>query len=213
MPTHDRLFFCLASLTTAVIAISTIPMDRPKGYIQRVALGALGYLMCGYSLGYLGLISTDENYRPILLMILIAVELNDVFAYTFGKTFKGPKLIVNTSPNKTISGALGAAVSTTLLTAWMAHFVLRGSRFDHIGWLLLLGLLVSGLGQLGDLVVSSIKRDLGVKDIGKTIPGHGGVLDRFDSLLLVPPAVYHLISIVNGPLGSGQAARILTGGS
>jgi len=79
------------------------------------------------------------------------------------------------------------------------------------GYLLLLGLLVGVAGQLGDLVLSAIKRDVGIKDFAATIPGHGGLLDRFDSLVLVAPAAFHLIGFGHG-IGLGSAPRILTGG-
>jgi phosphatidate cytidylyltransferase len=68
------------------------------------------------------------------------------------------------------------------------------------------------VGQLGDLLLSSVKRDVGIKDIGSAIPGHGGVLDRFNSLVLVPPAFFHYLALIWRPLGSGEAERILTGG-
>ena len=71
--------------------------------------------------------------------------------------------------------------------------------------------LVGLLGQLGDLTLSSIKRDVGIKDTGALIPGHGGVLDRFNSLLLVAPAAFHYIGYFNG-FGLDQPARIITGG-
>jgi phosphatidate cytidylyltransferase len=77
--------------------------------------------------------------------------------------------------------------------------------------LILLGLLVSAGGQLGDLMLSSIKRDLGIKDMGVTIPGHGGLLDRFNSLLLVAPATFHYVGFFLG-IGLEQPRRIITQG-
>jgi phosphatidate cytidylyltransferase len=208
---YTRLFFACAALTVAVILVVTIPQDRPKGYVQRVALGALGFLLCGYSLGYLGYFANDPNYRPVLVLLLLGVELNDVFAYCAGKALGGPKLLPNTSPGKTVAGSLAALVLTTALVAGLGHFVFAGSALDRPDRLVILGLLVSVPGQLGDLMLSSIKRDVQVKDTGAVIPGHGGLLDRFDSLLLVPPAVFHYIALHLGPPG-GPAQRIFTGG-
>ena len=73
-----------------------------------------------------------------------------------------------------------------------------------------LGVLISVSGQLGDLMLSSVKRDVGVKDLGVIIPGHGGLLDRFDSLILAAPSVFHYIMYFRG-IGAGQPERILTG--
>jgi phosphatidate cytidylyltransferase len=87
-----------------------------------------------------------------------------------------------------------------------------GTLMAKTSLLLPLGLLISLLGQLGDLLLSAIKRDIGVKDLGVCIAGHGGWLDRFDSLVLVPVVVYHFLSSQLGPLGQNQAARIFTGG-
>ena len=209
---YERLFFAAAPLTVSLIAIVSIPFDRPKGYVQRVALGVVGFLLFGFSLAYLGHFANHPQYRPILLMILVGVEANDIFAYCIGKAVGGPKLLPATSPGKTWAGTGGALVLTTLLVACMGHFLLPRTPVDRPHVLLTLGLLVSALGQLGDLVLSSIKRDIGVKDVGTAIPGHGGLLDRFDSLLLVPPAVFHFLSYHLGPLAADQPARILPGG-
>ncbi len=208
---YDRLFFACAVLTSGLIAVVTIPQDRPKGYIQRVALGVMGFVLFGYSLGYIGMICSDRDYRPILVFLLLTVEMNDVFAYCAGKPIGGPKLLPATSPNKTVAGSLGALVLTTALVTVLGHVVFLGSNVDRIDRLVVLGMLVSVLGQLGDLMLSSIKRDVAVKDTGAVIPGHGGLLDRFDSLVLVPPAVFHYLSLCNGPLGGGEAERIFTG--
>lgn len=207
----DRLYFATSSLGVGLIVVCSVIEDQPKGFIQRVALGVFGFLLFGYSLSYLGLIANAPFYRPLLLSIVLAVEANDVFAYCCGKFWKGPKLIPKTSPGKTRSGAIGAVVLTSGLVAVLFHFIFAGTAIDHVWILLLLGALVSVVGQLGDLTLSAIKRDIGIKDFGVLIPGHGGLLDRFDSLVLVPPVVYHFLSLFLGPLGADQPIRVISG--
>ena len=204
-------FAAIPPLTIVLIAMVAILRDEPKGYIQRVGLGAIGFLLFGLSLGHLGYMANDAEFRPIVLLLLVAVELNDIFAYISGKCFGRRKLTPNTSPNKTVEGALGALILTTALVAGLGHFVFAGTRVDHPVALLGLGLIVSVAGQFGDLMLSSIKRDIGIKDMGATIPGHGGLLDRFDSLLLVAPAVFHYVGYLRG-FGMDQATRIMSGG-
>jgi phosphatidate cytidylyltransferase len=204
-------FVALPGLTIAVLAAISILRDQPKGYLQRVALGAFAFLLFGVALGHLAYYANDQNYRPMLAMIIAGVELNDVFAFICGKTLGRRKLCPHTSPNKTVEGSLGALVLTTALVATLGHFVFRGTALDSPWRLILLGILVSAGGQLGDLTLSSIKRDLGIKDMGVTIPGHGGLLDRFNSLLLVAPATFHYIGFFLG-IGLEQARRIITQG-
>jgi phosphatidate cytidylyltransferase len=205
-----RLFVALFPLTVALVATGGLIPDQPKGYIQRVGLGVLGFALFGSALGNLGYMANDWNFRPILLLIIFAVELNDIFAYICGHLFGQRKLVPNTSPNKTVAGAIGAIVLTAPLFAVGAHFVWFGTALDTPVRLVGLGILVSIVGQFGDLMLSSIKRDLGLKDTAKLIPGHGGMLDRFDSLILVAPAVFHYVNYFVG-FGGGQPQRIFTG--
>jgi phosphatidate cytidylyltransferase len=209
---YDRMFFSLAALTGGVIAVIALPENRPQGYLQRVSLGIAGFLLFGYSFGYLGLMASDARYRPLLLLVLASVELNDIFAYCTGRLFGRRKLLSNISPGKTVAGSLGALVLTTGLVFVLGKSIFAGTTMEDDFSLLKLGLLISLLGQLGDLILSAIKRDIGIKDLGVCIAGHGGWLDRFDSLVLVPAAVYHFLSYHLGPLGQDQAARIFTGG-
>jgi phosphatidate cytidylyltransferase len=204
-------FVALTPLTVIFLAATAILDDQPKGYIQRVGLGVFGFLLFGACLAHLGYIANDSDFRPIILMLIVTVELNDVFAYISGKLFGRRKLAPHTSPNKTIGGSLGALVATTALAAWLGHFVFRGSAMDGLLKLIVLGIIISVAGQLGDLMLSSIKRDLGIKDMGVTIPGHGGFLDRFDSLILVAPAVFHYVGYFRG-FGVDQPTRIISGG-
>jgi phosphatidate cytidylyltransferase len=91
--------------------------------------------------------------------------------------------------------------------------VFLGTSLDSPVHLLAMGLLISVLGQCGDLIVSSIKRDLGVKDMSDAIPGHGGLLDRFDSLLITAPVLFHYMNFfLTDGIGAGQAERLLTSG-
>ena len=204
------LFMALIPLTVGVLAIVSIPLDRPGGYVQRTGLAIFAFMLFGAGLAHLGYMANDRNYRPIVLMLLTTVALNDVFAFTFGKLIGGRKLLPATSPNKTVSGAVGALVSTSVVVALIASTIFTGTVLDH--WVLLLGLgaIVSVAGQAGDLMLSSIKRDLGIKDMGVLIPGHGGMLDRFNSLLLVAPAAFHYIGYFVG-FGLDQPVRIYTG--
>ncbi len=198
--------------------ICLIPMiallpDQPQGYLRRVALAIVGFALLGISLGHLAYLSNDPLFRPILLWLLFVTELNDVFAYLAGKAFGSRKLLPHTSPNKTWAGAIGAVVLTTTLVSGVGHFVFLGTSLESWTHLLVLGFLISTLGQSGDLVISSIKRDIGIKDMATTLPGHGGLLDRFDSLLLVAPVVFHYLNyFLEEGIGGSESVRVLTGG-
>jgi phosphatidate cytidylyltransferase len=200
-------FVALTPLGCGFIAIASILLDRPQGYVQRVGLGVFGFFLFGAALAHFGYMANDPNYRPLMLMLLLGVGLNDVGAFVFGKTFGGPKLAPHTSPNKTISGALGALIFTTTVVALLGHAVFSGTVMDTPVILIGLGLIVSVAGQFGDLMLSSIKRDIGIKDMGQAIPGHGGILDRFNSLLLVAPSAFHYIGYFIG-FGLDQPTRI-----
>ena len=206
-----NFFTATSSLGVVLIVTLGVLSDRPSGYLQRVALAVLAFLMFGVSLGHVAYIANDPNFRSLILLFLIAVELNDVFAYLAGNLFGKRKLVPETSPNKTIEGSLGAVIGTTLLMYFIGPFVFQGTAMDSPGKLVALGVLVSVTGQLGDLVISSVKRDLGIKDTGNILPGHGGILDRFDSVLLAGPAYFHFIGYFNG-FGLNEPVRIFWGG-
>jgi phosphatidate cytidylyltransferase len=141
---------------------------------------------------------------------MLCVECNDIFAYLAGRTLGRRRIAPRISPNKTVAGAVGAVALTTALFIGIGHFAFAGQIIGRPVHLLLMGLIVTVGGQLGDLVVSALKRDLDLKDMSNLLPGHGGLLDRFDSTLLVAPAIFHYIMYVQG-LGMHQPTRILTG--
>jgi phosphatidate cytidylyltransferase len=203
-------FVAIPSLTIALLSVVSIPHDHPAGYIQRTGLGVFAFMLFGSGLAHLGYMANDLNYRPIVLMLLLCVALNDVLAFTVGKILGGPKLIPHTSPGKTVSGAVGALVLIAPLVAFLGHTIFLGTPMDRVWLLLVMGALLSAAAQAGDLVLSSIKRDLGIKDMGVVLPGHGGILDRYNSLLLVAPVMFHLIGYFVG-FGLNEPVRLITG--
>jgi phosphatidate cytidylyltransferase len=207
---YYRLFVAAWPISISFIVLVPLIADRPSGYIQRLALAVLGFMLFGMWMGHFAFFANNPNYRAILLWLLLCVELNDVFAYLSGRLFGKRKLCPNTSPNKTRAGAIGAALISIPLTASLGHLVFRSEPIDALGPLLALGIVISLAALVGDLMLSSIKRDLGIKDLAATLPGHGGLLDRFDSLLLALPASFHLINYIQG-INTGLAANIITG--
>jgi phosphatidate cytidylyltransferase len=206
-----RLFTAMTPMSIVVITAVATSFDRPKGYIQRVALAIFGFVLFGTCLGHLGFMSNDTHYRSLILLLICCVQLNDVFAYIVGNLLGGPRLVPQTSPNKTISGALGAVVLTTLLVYWLSGIVFLDGPLGEPLQRLVLGLIISIVGQMGDLTVSAIKRDVGIKDTGNLIPGHGGVLDRANSLLLAAPAMFHFVNHFR-EIGFDQATKLFSGG-
>jgi phosphatidate cytidylyltransferase len=205
------IFVALTPLCVTLLAAIALFSDEPRGYVQRVGLGVLALLLFGVCFGHLSYFANDANYRSILIWLIVCVEMNDIFAYIVGKTMGRRKLAPNTSPNKTVAGALGALVLTTLLATALGTVAFSGTKVASLPKLLLLGAIVSVSGQLGDLTLSSIKRDLGIKDWAATFPGHGGLLDRFNSLLFASPAVFHYIGYIQG-IGLDQPTRLITHG-
>ena len=129
----------------------------------------------------------DKFGANLVLLVLLATWLCDTMAYLFGKNFGRHKLAPNVSPNKTVEGAVGGVIGA-VATAFLCHYFFDTSLDS--AQIVIVGLLIGIFGQLSDLVESLFKRDAGVKDSSSILPGHGGVLDRFDSELLSVPLIY-----------------------
>ncbi len=198
-----RLFVALTPMSIVVIAAVATSLDRPKGYIQRVALAIFGFILFGTCLGHLSFMTNDTRYRSLILLLVFSVQMNDVFAYVVGKSLGGPKLAPRTNPDKTVSGALGAIALTSMLVFWLSGIVFPEGELSGFVQRLVLGLVISIGGQLGDLTVAAIKQDAGISKTWAMIPGHGGVLDRANSLLLSTPAMFHLVNHFTHFTGGG----------
>lgn len=132
----------------------------------------------------------------LVLYLVFLTQFNDVAQYLWGKALGRHRVIPKVSPNKTWEGLLGGA-ATTLLLAWL--LAPRLTPFDTVQSLQA-GLILSLGGFVGDVVISALKRDLGIKDSGTLLPGHGGILDRVDSLSYTAPLFFHFVWYLYGPL-------------
>lgn len=183
------LFIVLPVFAIALIFLVPIARNLVVGQLQNVSLAIVGFAYTGWMFGHLSFLANATNAYGYLLYIILATEINDVAAFTCGKLFGKHPLRSNISPKKTWEGAIGALL-VSLALPWLLRF-----SFPHFGavQLVLTGLIVGVGGQLGDLAISIIKRDIGIKDMGAGIPGHGGILDRIDSLIFTAPLFFHMV--------------------
>ena len=121
------------------------------------------------------------------LFLLLLTELNDVAQYCWGKLLGKHKISPTVSPNKTMEGFIGGVLTTVPLAMLLAPWLTPFSSLDAV----LAGALIAVAGFFGDLSLSALKRDLGIKDSGNLLPGHGGILDRVDSLTYTAPLFFH----------------------
>lgn len=179
---------------------------KPLGAVAVTVLGVLytgGLLSFGYAIRYhdyavggVSLGSIPIAAGGILLGLpLVLTWATDTGAYFVGRTVGGRKLIPAVSPGKTVSGAIGGVVTSVLVTWLYVTFLLRPSAQLAMttASIIAFGVIVSVAAQVGDLVESLLKREAGVKDSGALLPGHGGVLDRLDSLFFVLPTAHLLL--------------------
>ncbi|MEZ5262801.1 MAG: phosphatidate cytidylyltransferase [Acidimicrobiales bacterium] len=132
----------------------------------------------------------------VLLGAIVPIVANDVLAYVVGRNAGRTPLMQHVSPNKTVEGFLGGALGAVIASV-VFNQLLGANPWEGLGPSLALGLVVAFLAPLGDLAESLIKRDLGIKDMGTILPGHGGVLDRFDATLFTLPGVYFLALLLD----------------
>ncbi len=125
----------------------------------------------------------------LLIFLIVLTELNDVSQYLWGKIFGNSRIVPTVSPRKTWAGFLGGVASTLALTAAAAKYLTPLSLIESVG----AGLIIGISGFIGDIVLSAVKRDLGIDDSGSILPGHGGILDRIDSLTFTAPLFFHYL--------------------
>ena len=188
------VFMAIPVWTVLVMALVPIVLRRTQGMLQWYALAIVGAIFFGFFLAHLSYLYGSSSGLGYLLFVVLMTQLNDALQYIYGKAV-GRRRWTPISPNKTIEGSLLAGATIVVFT-----FLLAPIAFP---WVPPLGVLAAGLiitigGQVGDLTMANVKRNAGVKDFGTILPGHGGLTDRLNSLMVTAPAFVHFMGYLYG---------------
>ncbi|MGI6361938.1 MAG: phosphatidate cytidylyltransferase [Bacillota bacterium] len=186
-------WWLLGLIFVVVLVLLIIWAMRKQEKFPGIMLSLGGIMYIGIGFGFVLLLRLPPHTWSILILVFLLTWATDVGAYLLGSAFGKKKLAPAISPNKTVAGAVGGVICAAVTT------LVFGLLFVGIPWylLIIIGVIGSLFGQFGDLFESMIKRWSGIKDSGGFFPGHGGVLDRFDSVLFVAPTVYFLLMFFN----------------
>ena len=184
----------LAVATAVALPILLINLLRngPEGFVASATATTLVLVYLPFLAGFLILLGNESNGLAQIMTFVILVGCNDTFGYFVGVLIGKHPMAPKISPKKSWEGLIGSIVFTTLGGSLMFHYVL--DIHWHIG--ALVGLLIVFTATSGDLIESAMKRDLHLKDMGSLLPGHGGILDRLDSVLLSAPALWLTLELV-----------------
>jgi phosphatidate cytidylyltransferase len=177
------------------LPIRMVLIGQNQGFIKSAATIQWALMLTVFCISHIAYLLTlpvkndAAGSIGLVLFLLFITQFNDVSQYIWGKLFGKNKIIPKVSPNKTWEGFLGAVITITICSGFAAP-LLTPLTFE-LG--LIFGFIISISGFFGDVVISSVKRDLEIKDSGNLIPGHGGILDRIDSLRYTAPLFFHMI--------------------
>ncbi len=178
------------------IPFALLMLGETKGFIRSATSYQWAVMTTVFAVShvaYLLILPAERNPAGgpvgLVLYLLFLTQFNDVAQYVWGKTLGKRKIVPKISPNKTWAGFVGGVATTMVLAMLLAPWLTPLSMPEG----LLAGLLIGVSGFVGDLTVSATKRDLGIKDTGQLIPGHGGILDRIDSLMYTAPLFFHYL--------------------
>jgi phosphatidate cytidylyltransferase len=177
-----------------IMLVLTLPilMQKCEGMLVKETFTIFGILYFGWFLGHLVFVRNLSGGFGYVIFLAMAVVLNDVLAYTAGRLFGKTPLAPAISPKKTVEGALGGVLGSVIAAIVFSYAV----PDLGLAQTLAAALIISVAAPLGDLIISVIKRDMQVKDSGTLIPGHGGLLDRVDSLIFATPLFYYYLQLV-----------------
>lgn len=171
-----------------LISARMVLIGETKDFLHAVGAIQWGLMLMVFSISHQAYLLVLGG-AGLVLYLVVLTQLNDVAQYIWGKTLGRHKITPTVSPGKTVEGLIGGIVTTTLLSLLLAPILTPLDRWDSVA----AGCMISTAGFLGDITISALKRDLGVKDSGQLIPGHGGILDRIDSLTYTAPLFFHFL--------------------
>lgn len=192
---YSMVFFIII---VSIFIMLCIPVVNEKYNFVDVAVTLLGFLYVSIFFSFIVLISEKDYGKYLVWIVFISSWMCDTTAYYVGKYLGKNKLCPKVSPKKTIEGSIGGLLGSTLACGLYGIFLDRLGINLPIFNFFLVGIFSGVFCQFGDLAASSIKRHVNVKDYSNLIPGHGGILDRFDSILFASVVVYYYISIIMG---------------
>lgn len=188
---HSTQYFILFSFF--LISLFSKDIKKPFKYLGKIFITYIYTILPFTIITAIPYINADKHYDgQIVLGCLILIWSTDTFAYLTGRAFGTHKLFKRISPKKTIEGSVGGVLITLIIAYILSIFFTQHSTWGWIG----LSLVVSIMGSIGDLVESMFKRSVKIKDTGNIIPGHGGILDRFDSLIFASPFIYYYLHLM-----------------
>lgn len=190
-----QLLILLFPISIVLLFLKIVVTEMKTNYVD-IALTGFGIIYIIGFIIFIPLLYKIENGKFLIWYLAIAAWGTDTFAYAVGKRF-GKHKFTSISPKKSIEGSIGGTIGAVILSL-IYTYIINKAGIMEIPYLAILGISVvlSVLGQLGDLAASSIKRYVGIKDFSKLIPGHGGMLDRIDSILFIAPFAYFLIILI-----------------
>lgn len=189
-------YFEIWFVITMVMLLASYVFTYPKYHAKHIGICFIAIFYVGVLASYIYQIRCLEYGHWLVWLVLACASGTDTFAYLTGILI-GKHHFSELSPKKTIEGCIGGVIGSVLIALIYSFVVPQevagGFRIDMRLLFVLIGVIGSVISQIGDLVASALKRNYGVKDYSNLIPGHGGILDRFDSIIFVAPIVYFLL--------------------